>query len=656
MPKPKDDQKLIDAVQQMLDQNWPEDQIMEVVQAYRSLPAEYRAGLQPSQEPQTWAQGVLQGLREGLTMSSTGFRSGLAPGVVEGAKGLAMLPVWLAKEGASAVRGAANLVTNPAETLINAARDVGAIPGKIGGAVKEGVKEAAAHPYSFGRSGGEMAGAAATGIAAGKVIPLTPKPAARVIGRGVQQVAKGGGWPIRMIGAHQLGTGNPMGVVTMALPEMLKSSGQAMERWGTPTGAQAATPQGRLLRIRQDLASRSRNTSDILAELDEAQQDLTARGRTVRTDAEVGELLKEQTTLDTLRREVTAASAKQPQIQVYRKRMREAQQAGRERAGQEASTARAADRMAVQVRKTAERNARAEAGADASAARAADAARRAKEAGLTEPVPSHSTSVSGVNPAGERVTFRETRRAPKADPYAGLSEDERGMVESLRKMGMDEESVGRSLDLYRNRVQTPGGGGAPAAAVPAAAPVAPAAPRSSGPLRPIWMDEAPTLESNMDRLFGSRGPANPPAAPAATPASAPAAPPTQLKLMFDKVKGAFSSKPGEPQMAASHAQAAPAATEAAEAPELVQSINDVEHLRSLWPTVMTPEQVQRVSTLVKGWGSTAPGTDLHALTTPARVFGTGGATYLKSPQILQQLVEALYGPEFEVRMTLPPTP
>jgi hypothetical protein len=48
----------------------------------------------------------------------------------------------------------------------------------------------------------------------------------------MQQVGTKGEWPIRMVGAHALGSGNPLGAAVMAAPEALISSGKRIERFG----------------------------------------------------------------------------------------------------------------------------------------------------------------------------------------------------------------------------------------------------------------------------------------------------------------------------------------------------------------------------------------------------------------------------------------
>lgn len=179
-----------------------------------------------------YLEGAAQGLRDGVVSGAKGFVKGLVPGVIEGAKQTIRLPLTVAQASLGAAKGAYNLATDPGATAHGAVDSMMAIPGKVKEGVSAAVQKAGVDPEGFGNDVGRLTGASEVGVLTSKLAPMAPKPIARKIGAITEQVGTKGAWPIRMIGAHQLGSGNPMGIATMAMPEMLQKSGQMLQDFG----------------------------------------------------------------------------------------------------------------------------------------------------------------------------------------------------------------------------------------------------------------------------------------------------------------------------------------------------------------------------------------------------------------------------------------
>lgn len=93
---------------------------------------------------------------------------------------------------------------------------------------------------------GEMLSNLLVGGLSAKAAPSSVKPIARTTGRVLEAAGTKGGWPIRMMGAHQLGSGNPLGAVMMAVPEGLEAVGSALQRFGNNQTAKVVPGNVRL--------------------------------------------------------------------------------------------------------------------------------------------------------------------------------------------------------------------------------------------------------------------------------------------------------------------------------------------------------------------------------------------------------------------------
>lgn len=174
------------------------------------------------------SEGFAQGAKAGVT----GFVKGIIPGIVNGVKDTAALPMTILKELAATTIGAGHLASDPEATLRAAADAIANVPGQAAAKLSELADLARQDPEAFGKTVGELTGETGVGIGTSKLVPLAPKPLARRVGNVMETIGKKGEWPIRMMGAHQLGSGNPVGVATMMLPETLQSGGEMLRKWG----------------------------------------------------------------------------------------------------------------------------------------------------------------------------------------------------------------------------------------------------------------------------------------------------------------------------------------------------------------------------------------------------------------------------------------
>jgi len=239
--------------------------------------------------------------------AAKGFAGGVIPGAVDTVMGM---PRALLTGIVGTLKGTGNLLNDPVKTLSDAYEAVKTIPGKSTEMLKQGLDLAKKDPQAFGRAVGEVTGATEAGIGMASAAPLTPGPVGRMIGNTMEQVGTKGKWPIRMMGAHQLGSGNPMGIATMALPEGLAKGGRAIRLGSTPVGAAADTMPAKLLAIQQDIRTGS-DVEGALSRLDAIQKGLVERRATAKLPDEISEIQKQQNTVDKLRT-MASRAAKAP--------------------------------------------------------------------------------------------------------------------------------------------------------------------------------------------------------------------------------------------------------------------------------------------------------------------------------------------------------
>lgn len=168
-----------------------------------------------------------------MLAGAKGFAKEAIPAVGKAVAGIPGDVVALVKELGSTAVGAGKLATDPVATLSDAWDSIKDIPGKAADATKKALDLAKNDPEAFGKAVADVTAQTEMGILASKAVPLAPKPAARILGATAEKIGTTGAWPIRMMGAHQLGSGNPMGLATMMVPEGLKKGGAALTKYGS---------------------------------------------------------------------------------------------------------------------------------------------------------------------------------------------------------------------------------------------------------------------------------------------------------------------------------------------------------------------------------------------------------------------------------------
>lgn len=286
-----DDIKVI--IQRMIDAGEPEDAIAGVVKAYAQ-----NAGAKPiaTDEPSTYAGGFYKGAKEGAVAGLRGFVKGVVPGAVNT---VINAPKALVGTGLAALKGGVNLLSDPESTIRDAYTSVKGIPAAMAKTGDDMLTAGARDPEGLGRQIGEMTGGTMTGIAASAAVPLLPKPLMRGVGDTMEQMGVKGSWPIKMVGAHQIASGNPMGVLTMMAPAQLAKGGRALRIAGTEAGAAAGSLEGQYLKLHQDI--QTGNMATVESRLAALQDDLVKRHAEARLPEQLAEVKKQQLQLDKLR-------------------------------------------------------------------------------------------------------------------------------------------------------------------------------------------------------------------------------------------------------------------------------------------------------------------------------------------------------------------
>lgn len=251
------------------------------------------------------ASAAFQGFKEGTVQGAKGFAKGVIPGAVGAVTSIPAGIVGLVKAFGASVGGAARLMTDPVGTLSEAAGSVASMGPKAVEMFDQAMQLARSDPEGFGKAVGEITGAAEVGILGARALPMAPKPVLNRVGKLAESVGTHGKWPIRMMGAHQLGSGNPAGLVTMMAPEMLKSSGTAMQRAVTPAGAGLKTTEGQLLKLQNELSTGARAPEALLADVDEMAASVGERLGVAKLPSEVTALQKEQSAITKLQNAIT---------------------------------------------------------------------------------------------------------------------------------------------------------------------------------------------------------------------------------------------------------------------------------------------------------------------------------------------------------------
>lgn len=344
--------------------------------------------------------------------AAKGFFKGVIPGAANAVLGL--IP-GLVHGAIGAVKGGINLAEDPVKTLTDAWEAVKGSPGRGAGILKEALDLAKKDPEAFGRQMGEVTGGAEAGILGARVAPLVPGATGQAIGTTMEAAGTHGKWPLRMMGAHQIGSGNVLGgVASIMAPEALAKGGRAIRLASTPVGAVAGEMPTRFLELQQDLRA---GATDVLPRVEAMQAELTAARKTAKLPEQIKDLQRQQTQLDKLRKQATPAAGP--------------------------DTAAAAEKELMDVRDAAEKtnakmeldrkNAAAKATAEAKKVSAAEALKEG-----TTPETTYTETVGGTTPEG--VTKKATTRFVAADEGGGATGGD-PLDAEMRKAGLDPSKV-----------------------------------------------------------------------------------------------------------------------------------------------------------------------------------------------------------------------
>lgn len=233
------DPKLEEIVQRMIDAGESEENIGAVISEYKpAAPEKPYTGPPVDGGPEDYWSGFLTSLKPGgssdqaALKGAKGFVKEAIPGTVKAGLALPGQVIDLVKELYATGVGGVHLLTDPVGTLSAAADKVKEMPAAVQHAFKSAMDLAAQDPEGFGKAAADITAQADVGIAASAAVPMMPKPIANRVGAMAEQIGTKGAWPIRMMGAHQLGSGNPMGILTMSMPEAMKKTGDVLQEFG----------------------------------------------------------------------------------------------------------------------------------------------------------------------------------------------------------------------------------------------------------------------------------------------------------------------------------------------------------------------------------------------------------------------------------------
>lgn len=260
---------------------------------------------------------AIGGFGKGAVAGMTGFAKGVGNRIAHPIDTAGNIIGGAGREALDTLTGTGHLLTDPKQTLTNAGNAVLGMPHAIAQGVSDELDKG---PEAVGRDIGGATADTMTGIGLAGGIRLAPVPVARTTGQLMQTVGARGAWPLRIMGAHQLGSGNPMGIATIMMPEQLKRGGEALERWATEPGALAATPESLFLQVKQDLAG-ARQTGDaatlsrLADQLDKMQADLVTKRQRAKLPIDIADANKAQTRIDQLRKGIDTVTKGQQKIE-----------------------------------------------------------------------------------------------------------------------------------------------------------------------------------------------------------------------------------------------------------------------------------------------------------------------------------------------------
>lgn len=174
---------------------------------------------------------TLRGMYQGALGGAKGFAKEIMPAVAS-----AMNPINVAKGfvglGMDAVKAISSLA-NPEKAYADTQAGLAKLPDATRKAVSEALDQAANDPESFGKIMADITGGAEVAMATARVLPMMPKPIALKVGQSLAKVGKTGEFAAYLTGAHQIASGDPKGLVTMAIPAAMRAASGPLIRMGT---------------------------------------------------------------------------------------------------------------------------------------------------------------------------------------------------------------------------------------------------------------------------------------------------------------------------------------------------------------------------------------------------------------------------------------
>lgn len=223
-------------IQKLIDKGASDEDIQTVVDHFKTQNQTKPIG---KGEPDTYLGGFLKGAVEGGVGGGVGFAKEIIPGTLHAADPRTWVP-GIAGLASDTVKSIYNFTQDPAKSTEDLQKGLLSLGPNAVKMIVDAAHLAATDPEAFGKLAADQTGGALVAVAASKIVPMMPKPIAQKIGQTLDQLGTKGAWPLRMMGAHQLGSGNPMGIATMMAPEALKAAAKPLIRFGTPPPAVTA--------------------------------------------------------------------------------------------------------------------------------------------------------------------------------------------------------------------------------------------------------------------------------------------------------------------------------------------------------------------------------------------------------------------------------
>ena len=171
------------------------------------------------------ARGFMQGAAGGAEQLGRGLVHGAATAIPNTAIGLT-------KGTIESVQGLLNLYNAPQDTMDSVSAALAKLPANAQKAVTDYLEKVQKNPESLSRDIGETIGGGAAMAGLAEIAPLLPRPLALRVGQGMAKVGKTGEFAAYLTGAHQIASGNPAGLATMAVPAGLRTFAKPLIRFG----------------------------------------------------------------------------------------------------------------------------------------------------------------------------------------------------------------------------------------------------------------------------------------------------------------------------------------------------------------------------------------------------------------------------------------